>query len=122
MPYLCDRETNEERNACMQWSSYTNEDLCHLVLVDNAGVPPTELAKRLLQCEDDLLDALDWLGDAREAVDDDAQDDVYELEYQVYQLRDDKDYLSKELTSLEVDYRELKEKYDDLLLKQYGEK
>ena len=103
----------------MQWTSYTNEELCHLVLVDNAGVPPTELAKRLLRQYDDLLDALDEARDLRNAVDDDAQDDVYELEYQVYQLRDDKDYLSKELTSLEVDYRELKEKYDDLLLKSF---
>jgi predicted nuclease with TOPRIM domain len=103
----------------MQWTSYTNEELCHLVLVDNAGVPPTELAKRLLQCEDDLLDALDEARDLRNVIDGVDQGDVYELEYQVSQLQDDKDYLSKELTSLEVDYRELKEKYDDLLLKSF---
>ena len=101
-----------------QWISYTNEELCNLVLIDNQGVPNTELAKRLLQCEDDLLDALDEARSLSDAQGDD-QDDVYELEYQVYQLRDDKDYLSKELTSLEVDYRELKEKYDDLLLKSF---
>jgi predicted nuclease with TOPRIM domain len=101
-----------------QWTSYTNEELCNLVLVDNQGVPNDELAKRLLQCEDDLLDALDEARSLSAAQGDD-QDDVYELEYQVYQLRDDKDYLSKELTSLEVDYRELKEKYDDLLLKSF---